>query len=119
MAIVNVKGTVSRTFFEGRGAEVVESFKKRDGTEGHTRWSLFFESEHGLSEGDQVEVSGMHGDKVDEWTDKEGAVRHTVKRTLNRASVKSGQSAPVSGVPQSSEDVWNQPGNVNHDETPF
>ena len=87
MAISNIKGTVTRTFHNGCGAEVAETFKKRDGSEGSTRWACWFESAHGLAEGDLVSVTGMHGDQVDEWTDKQGAVRHSVKRSLNGAKV--------------------------------
>jgi len=89
MAITRVQGTVTRTFFEGRGAEVTEAFKKRDGSEGKTRWAAFFDEPHGLSEGDVIEVSGMHGDKVDQW-EKEGQTMHTIKRTLNKARLANG-----------------------------
>jgi len=96
MAITRVQGTVTRTFFEGKGAEVVEAFKKRDGSEGKTRWAAFFDEPHGLSEGDVIEVSGMHGDKVDQW-EKEGQTMHTIKRTLNKARLANGAttSAPA------------------------
>ena len=87
MAIVNIKGTVTRTFYEGRGAEVTETFKKRDGSEGKTRWACWFQDGHGLSEGELVSVSGLHGDQVDDWTDKQGEVRHSVKRSVNSARV--------------------------------
>lgn len=83
MAITKVQGAVTRTFFDGKGAEVTESWQQ--GGETRTRkWAAFFEEPHGLSEGDQIEVSGMHGDKIDEW-EKDGETRRTVKRTLNRA----------------------------------
>jgi len=87
MAIVNIKGTVTRTFHHGTGAEVTETFKKRDGSEGTSRWACWFESAHGLSEGDAVSLSGLHGDQVDDWTDKQGTVRHSVKRSVNSARI--------------------------------
>jgi len=100
MAYVTVKGSVTRTFFEGRGAEVTEKFKRRDGSDGSTRWSIFFDEPHGLSEGDVVEVSGMHGDKVDEWQNRDGETVHSVKRTLNKARLANGAttSAPAPEV---------------------
>lgn len=98
MAFVTVQGTVGRTFFDGRGAEVVESWESRGET--HTkRWSAFFEEPHGLVEGDRVEVSGQHSDKVDTW-EKDGQSRHAVKRTINRAKVKNTTSA-AAGSPYS------------------
>ena len=98
MAIVNIKGTVTRVFFHGKGAEVAETFKKRDGSEGTTRWSCWFEDEHLLLEGAQVSVSGLHGDSVDDWTDKQGQVRHSVKRSVNGARLTGAvpDSQPVS-----------------------
>lgn len=86
MAFVTVSGTVGRTFFDGRGAEVVESWTQGGETKSK-RWAAFFDEAHGLSEGDVVEVSGMHSDKVDEW-EKDGQTRHTVKRTINKARLK-------------------------------
>jgi hypothetical protein len=105
MVISHIKGTVSRTFHNGCGAEVTETFTKRNGEEGKTRWTCWFESAHGLSEGDQVTVSGMHGDQVDEWTDKQGVVRYSVKRSLNGAKTQKGQSGPTS-PPEPSSEPW-------------
>lgn len=96
MAITKVQGAVTRTFFDGKGAEVTESWQQ--GGETRTRrWAAFFEEPHGLSEGDQIEVSGMHGDKIDEW-EKDGETRRTIKRTLNRARLATSDepSAPES-----------------------
>jgi len=134
MAFTTVQGTVTRTFFNGKGAEVTEQFKKRDGSEGKTRWTAWFEAEHGLSDGDAVEVSGMHSDQIDEWTDNEGGQRQTVKRSLNKAKIRTGQgqraavSAPAdepwASTPTESRtaqtgagDTWNNP--AAYDGTPF
>jgi len=123
MAIVKVNGSISRTFFDGKGAEVVESWQQ--GGETRTkRWAAFFEQPHGLSEGDQVEVSGMHGDKVDQW-EKEGQTMHTIKRTLNKARVVG--SASSSAAPAATrEEPWATTAPANsgaaqgyNDETPF
>lgn len=95
MAYVSVSGTVTRTFYNGKGAEITESFEIK-GKEIKKRWTAWFESEHGLSEGDVVEASGLHGDEVDEW-EKDGQTRHSVKRSINRAKVKDGASAAAGG----------------------
>ena len=42
-------------------------------------WAAFFNEPHGLTEGDQVEVSGIHSDKIDEC-DQDGEKRRAVKR---------------------------------------
>lgn len=100
MAIVTVAGRVNRVFYNGKGAEVVESFQVRGETK-QKRWTAWFDSEHGLFEGQDVELSGLHSDEIDPWTDKEGKERHSVKRSLNKAKVKSAQGAapePVGGA---------------------
>lgn len=88
MAIAKVKGTVSRTFYNGLGAEVVESWQTLDGQTFSKRWACWFEAPHNLVEGAAVEVSGMHSDQVDEW-DKDGVTQHTVKRALNKTRIES------------------------------
>lgn len=101
MAIVKVNGSISRTFFDGKGAEVVESWQQNGETR-TKRWAAFFDQPHGLSEGDQVEVSGMHGDKVDEW-EKDGQTMHTVKRTLNKARIATREATSDPAAPTAGE----------------
>jgi len=124
MAITTVTGRIGRTFYDGKGAEVVESWQQ--GGETMTKkWSAFFEEPHGLTEGDQVEVSGIHGDKIDEW-DKDGEKRRAIKRTLSRARLagerpaQPAAEAPATGSPE----PWHTaeiPDNPwpEHEETPF
>jgi hypothetical protein len=85
MAITTVEGKVGRVFFEGKGAEIVEEFMVK-GKEMSKRWTAWFDAPHGLSEGSTVKVSGMHGDELNEWQDKEsGETKRSVKRSLNKA----------------------------------
>jgi ABC-type transporter Mla subunit MlaD len=107
MAFVTVKGEVTRTFFNGKGAEVTESWQQ-NGETYKKRWSAFFENEHGLAEGAQVQVNGIHGDKVDQW-EKDGVVNHNVKRTINQSEAKVLNAAPAAAA----GDTWND------SETPF
>jgi hypothetical protein len=135
MAFTTIQGTVTRTMFNGKGAEVTETFQKRDGSEGKTRLACWFEAEHGLAEGDTIEVSGLHGDQVDDWTDREGGTRHSVKRSINKARIKAHGGSTGSPAPQQQSqeepwagnaptpqagagDVWNQPGEYDSG-TPF
>jgi hypothetical protein len=101
MAITKVTGRIGRTFYDGKGAEVIESWQQ--GGETMTkRWSVFFNEPHGLTEEDQVEVSGIHGDKIDEW-DKDGEKRRTIKRTLSRARLVGEVTPPAAAVASQSE----------------
>jgi len=69
-------------------------------------------------------MSGMHGDKVDQW-EKEGQTMHTIKRTLNKARVDGG--APSSATTSApAEEPWATTAPANsgaaqgyNDETPF
>jgi len=98
MAFTTVEGTISRVFYNGTGAEVTESFKKRDGTEGKKRWTLWFEAAHGLNEGDTGSWRGSHSDEVDDWADKEGQTRHSVKRALNKVKASGDRAASGAGT---------------------
>lgn len=86
MAFTSIQGQVTRVFYQGKGAEITESFEIK-GKEIKKRWTAWFDEPHGLTEGDDVEVSGLHGDEVDEWV-KDGDTRHSVKRSLNKARIK-------------------------------
>lgn len=113
MATTTVQGEVTRVFFDGRGAEVTEQYEIR-GEARKTRWAAFFESPHGLEVGQQVEVSGLHGDKLDEWPDRDdpAVTRRSVKRTLNRARIV-GEVTPAGGAWE--HDPWT----TGTESTPF
>ena len=135
MAFTEVSGTITRTFYNGKGAEVTETFTKGDGSEGKSRYSLWFKEPHGLSEGDTGKWRGALSVAVDEWTDKEGSIRHSAKVSLNGCKALGNGHAAATSAPSArqdatqgepwastppvvSGDVWNTPGNFN-DETPF
>lgn len=129
MAIVQLKDVkVYATF--SKGFRVVEESKSRDGKDYSTRWTVWGET-IGVTEGDVVSLSGFLSAKVSEWTDKEGAVRHSVELALNSprladreatsvpASEPWAAAAPGGSTPQTgADDVWNSPGSFS-DETPF
>ncbi len=68
MAILSLKNvTVKRVFYSGLGAEFVESFERNDGTPGEKKYSAFFDTPHGLSEGQVGNVSGFLSVKARLW----------------------------------------------------
>jgi hypothetical protein len=93
MAFAIVNGTVQRTFFDGKGASVVETFQKRDGTEGKSYYTAFFDAPHGLSEGSTGKFSGLLSAKAREYEDKEGNNRVTADIVLNSARFEADNSA--------------------------
>lgn len=85
MAIISIRNAeVTRTFWNGKGAGLKEAFRKNDGTEGARYYSAFFDEEHGLSEGDRGNFSGLLGTKVSTY-EKDGETKYGVDVTLNSA----------------------------------
>jgi len=77
---------VSRVFWEGKGAQVVEKYTTRNG-ERETRYALFFDEPHGLSEGTILSVEGLLSATVDEFTKRDGTTGHAVNLKLNSPRV--------------------------------
>jgi hypothetical protein len=68
LAIVNLKDVkVKRVFYNGLGAEFVETFQTREGETAEKKYSAFFDAPHGLSEGDVGNVSGLLSVKARLW----------------------------------------------------
>lgn len=85
MAFISIKnGKVNRTFYDGKGASVVEEFTKRDGETGKKYYTAFFEEPHGLSEGDTGTFSGLHSARIREY-EAEGEIRQSLDVVLNNA----------------------------------
>lgn len=96
MAIINIRNAeVTRTFYNGKGAGLKETFKLRDGSEGARYYSAFFDEEHGLSEGDRGNFSGLLGTKVSTY-EKDGETKYGVDVTLNSARFEAGDGGSTS-----------------------
>src|SRR5690348_3238938 len=55
MATTTVEGKIDRVFYDGKGAEIVETFTI-SGKEATKRWAAFFDQPHGLPVGSSVKV---------------------------------------------------------------
>lgn len=96
MAIINIRNAeVTRTFYNGKGAGLKETFKLRDGGDGARYYSAFFDEEHGLSEGDRGNFSGLLGTKVSTY-EKDGETKYGVDVTLNSARFEAGDGGSAS-----------------------
>ena len=118
MAIVSLKQVeVARVNSRGHGVQVVEKWESK-GKTGQTRFTVWFDSEHGLSVGDKIDVSGLLGARVGEpWTGSDGVERTSVDLSIRSpriGSEKAAQSAPQ----QYEGDSWNTPGTYSGSE-PF
>ena len=90
------KVQVTRVFWEGKGAQVVESYKTKDG-ERSTRYSLFFDEPHGLAEGTVIDVEGLLSASVDEYEKRDGSgIGHSLSLKVNKPRVSNVDSPVVS-----------------------
>ena len=96
MAIVSLKQVeVVHVNQKGHGVKVVEKWEK-NGKSGQTRFTVWFDSEHGLSVGDRIDVSGLLGAKIGEpWTDRDGNQRQSVELSVNSPRLASSPAAPA------------------------
>lgn len=79
---------MASTFYGGLGARVEERFTTRNGEEGKRSYTVFAEEPHGLSEGDVVNVSGLHSARVREYEKQDGSTGHAVDVVLNSPRIE-------------------------------
>ena len=85
---------VTRVFWEGKGAQVVERYTVQ-GSERTTKYSLFFDEPHGLADGSIVNVEGLLSASVDEYDKRDGSGKgYAVALKVNEPRV-SGVDSPV------------------------
>lgn len=97
MAIAIVNGKVNRVFYNGLGASIVETFQKRDGTEGNSYYTAFFDEPHGLEEGAEGKFSGLLSVKARSYENKDGETVNTADAVLNSArfeATSTGEDTP-------------------------
>lgn len=100
MALTYVKNaTAARVFFDGRGVEFHEKFTKQDGTEGVTKFTAWFESAPGISEGAVGNVSGLTGVKARIWAPEDGEARAVADIVLNSARFEAADNGGDSSGP--------------------
>jgi hypothetical protein len=87
---------VARVFWEGKGAQVVEKYTTKNG-ERETRYALFFDQPHGLTEGSIISVEGLLSAVVDEFTKRDGTTGHAVSLKLNSPRVSNVQAPEKTG----------------------
>jgi hypothetical protein len=78
---------VTRVFWEGKGAQVVERYVTQ-GSERTTKYSLFFDEAHNLAEGSVVNVEGLLSASVDEYDKRDGSGKgYSVALKVNKPKV--------------------------------
>jgi len=87
MASIEVKGTITRIFYEGKGLEVSETFNTKSGESITKRYTVWLNSPTVLSEGSAVSVKGLYSSEIDNWTNKEGESKQSIKVSINNPQV--------------------------------
>lgn len=88
MAIITLRDVqVTRVFWEGKGAQVLERYKTQYGDK-EQRYSIFFDEPHGLAEGTIITVDGVLGVKIDEYENKQGEKKQGIAITVNKPQIK-------------------------------
>lgn len=88
MATIEVKGTITRVFYEGKGLEVSETYNTKAGDSVTKRYTVWLNQPTVLSEGNVVTVKGLYSAEIDNWTNQDGTPK------LNRDG-QPGQSIKV------------------------
>lgn len=87
---------VTRVFWEGKGAQVVERYTVQ-GSERTTKYSLFFDEPHNLAEGSIVNVEGLLSASVDEYDKRDGSGKgYAVALKVNKPRVSNVDSPVMS-----------------------
>ena len=96
MAYIAVEGTITRTFFDGKGFEVAEPpFITKDGKEIVSRYTLWFAEPQSFVVGDQGHFSGTLSTKIDSYTNKDGEQKQVVVVAINNTKAKTVATAPA------------------------
>jgi hypothetical protein len=73
MAQVKVVGKVNKVFGgSSQGLELVESYQGQNGEEYSRSWTVWFAVAHNLTVGQEITVTGLFSNKIEDWVDGEG-----------------------------------------------
>jgi hypothetical protein len=107
MASIKVKGTISRVFYEGKGLEVSEQFTTKSGESITKRYTVWLKQPGLFDVGDEVSVEGLFSAEIDNWTNKEGEAKQSIKVSINNPSVT--PADPVKAIKEIFEPTHNSP----------
>jgi len=87
MASIKVKGTITRVFYEGKGLEVSEQFQTKAGESITKRYTVWLRQAGQYDVGDEVSVEGLYSSEIDNWTNKEGESKQSIKVSINNPNI--------------------------------
>lgn len=83
MALIEVKGKITKLFWENKGVEITESFKTKQGQQRDRKYTVWLQKPGPFQVGDDVDVKGLYSAELDTYTDKEGKERTAIKVSIN------------------------------------
>ena len=87
MASIKVKGTISRVFYEGKGIELTEAYTTKAGETINKRYTVWLKTPTTFDIGDELQVEGLYSAEIDNWTNKEGEAKQSIKVSINNPLV--------------------------------
>jgi hypothetical protein len=95
MASIKVKGTVSRVFYEGKGIELTEAYTTKAGETINKRYTVWLKTPTTFDIGDELQVEGLYSSEIDNWTNKEGEAKQSIKVSINNPYITPADAAQV------------------------
>jgi hypothetical protein len=95
MASIKVKGTISRVFYEGKGLELTEAYTTKAGETINKRYTVWLKSPTTWDVGDELQVEGLYSAEIDNWTNKEGESKQSIKVSINNPNITPTDPAQV------------------------
>ena len=95
MASIRVKGTISRVFYEGKGIELTEAYTTKAGETINKRYTVWLKSPTMWDVGEELTVEGLYSAEIDNWTNKEGEAKQSIKVSINNPNITPSDPAQV------------------------
>ena len=95
MASIKVKGTISRVFYEGKCIELTEAYTTKAGETITKRYTVWLKQAGTYDVGDELQVEGLYSAEIDNWTNKEGEAKQSIKVSINNPYITPADPAPV------------------------
>ena len=106
MATLTITGTATRIFFNGKGIEVTETYKTKEGKEATRKFTAWFTDDPQLSVGQSGTFSGLLTTKIDLWTNPDGSPKldfsgkqgQSISVSINNATFTAGNAPKTSAA---------------------
>jgi hypothetical protein len=95
MASIKVKGTISRVFYEGKGIELTEAYTTKAGETINKRYTVWLKTPTTWDVGEELQVEGLYSAEIDNWTNKEGEAKQSIKVSINNPYITPSDPAQV------------------------